>query len=343
MANAFECDGRTVPPGSREYLKHEITETYLSDPVSLPVTIVNGDRPGPRMFLSAAIHGDELNGVEAVRRIADDLDHALLRGTIVCLHVVNVPGFNSQKRYLPVDDSDLNRSFPGHPAGTRAQRIADRVYRTFVEPCDFGIDFHTSTRGRTNLVHVRGDLSVGRVDRLARAFASNVVIDGPGPEGSLRRAATEGGIPTITVEMGEANRFQREQIDAAVEGVKSVLAEFGMHPQRKVHWPGWRTIVSGEREKTWLRSDAGGIVDMRVSGGALVHEGDRICTITNPFNKELTGVEAPFTGLVLGVLENPVVYPGNPLCHFVRVSEQTRRVLEARAAEGEAAPNDQAE
>ncbi|WP_129113247.1 succinylglutamate desuccinylase/aspartoacylase family protein [Halegenticoccus tardaugens] len=330
--NAFECDGRRVPPGGRVYLKHEITETYLSDPVSLPVTIINGDEPGPRMFLSAAIHGDELNGVEAVREVADELDHESLRGTIVCLHVVNVPGFNAQERYLPLDDSDLNRSFPGHPEGTRAQRIADRVYRTFVEPCDFGIDFHTSTRGRTNLVHVRADLADERVDRLARAFASNVIVDGAGPGGSLRRVATADGVPTITVEMGEAHRFERELVDAAVEGVKSVLAEFDMHPQRRVHWPGWRTIVDAEREKTWIRADAGGIVEMHVAGGTLVSEDERICTVTNPFDKVLTTVEAPFSGVALGTLKNPVVYPGDPICHFVRVSEGTRRVLEARRA-----------
>ncbi|MFB6206249.1 MAG: succinylglutamate desuccinylase/aspartoacylase family protein [Haloglomus sp.] len=333
----FTYDGGRVDPGETQNVRYGVSETYLGDPVRIPVTVVNGERAGATVFLSAAAHGDELNGIEVVREVAHEWDHADLAGTLVCLPVLNVPGFIAQQRYLPIYDRDLNRSFPGDREGTSARRIADRIFRNFLVPCDLGIDFHTSTRGRTNTLHVRADMEHPRVARLANAFASNVIIAGEGPSGTLRREATEAGVPTITVEMGEAHRFQRGLIDRALAGTLSVMAEFGLRDEEAVAWPGWRTVVDGSAEKTWLRADAGGLVEMHHDRGSLVYEGDTVCTITNPFKTETELVEAPFTGLLVGVLENPLVYPGNPLCHLVELDERTQRALERegeRAAGG---------
>jgi predicted deacylase len=292
------------------------------------VTIINGERAGPTVFLSAAAHGDELNGIEVVREVAHEWDLDDLAGTLVCMPVLNVPGFLAQQRYLPIYDRDLNRSFPGHETSTSAKRMAYRIFRNFVEPCDFGLDFHTSTRGRTNMLHVRADMSDPEVARLAQAFGTNIILDGSGPDGTLRGEATRRGTPTITIEMGEAHRFQRELIDDALAGVESVFAEYGLQEAPTVRWPGWRTIITDDQEKTWIRADAGGIVDMHHDVGSLVGAGDRICTLTNPFKDDNVTVEAPFTGLLVGVLENPVVYPGNPLCHLVELDERVRRVVE---------------
>ncbi|MEY7847883.1 succinylglutamate desuccinylase/aspartoacylase family protein [Natrarchaeobius sp. A-rgal3] len=327
---AFTYNGGRVDPGESANIRYSISETYLGDPVKIPVTVINGSEPGPTIFLSAAAHGDELNGIEVVREVAHDWDHSELHGALVCLPVMNVPGFLAQERYLPIYDRDLNRSFPGREGSTSARRMANRIFTNFIEPCDLGIDFHTSTRGRTNMLHVRADVENPTVGRLAKAFSSNVIIGGEGPSGTLRREATEADVPTITVEMGEAHRFQRPLIDRALTGVASVLAEFGCHRDSSVHWPGWRTIIRDEDEKTWLRADAGGIVDMKRGRGALVEEGEVICTITNPFKEEddIVTVEAPFTGLIVGVLENPVVYPGNPLCHLVGLASDTLTALE---------------
>jgi len=247
--------------------------------------------------------------------------------------VVNVPGFMAQQRYLPVYDRDLNRSFPGEKSSTSAHRMARAVFDNFVEPCDVGLDLHTSTRGRTNTLHVRANMDDETVARVANAFATNVVIDGQGPSGSLRRAATDAGTATITVEMGEAHRFQRAYIDRALDGVRSVLAEFGCLPTESVRWPGWRTVVSGSR-KTWLRADIGGMVETHVACGELVAEGDRVCTITNPFKDERGVVDAPFTGVLVGALENPLVYPGNPICHLVELDETTLRAARTSARRG---------
>ena len=327
-ADAFTYNGGRVDPGETANIRYGISETYLGDPVRIPVTIINGEHAGPTVFLSAAAHGDELNGIEVVREVAHEWDLADLRGTLVCMPVLNVPGFLAQQRYLPIYDRDLNRSFPGREDSTSAKRMAHRIFTNFVEPCDLGIDLHTSTRGRTNMLHVRADMADDEVSRLANAFSSNVIISSDGPSGTLRREASDAGVPTITIEMGEAHRFQRRLIDRALDGVRSVLAEYGLLAQEAVSWPGWRTVVEDNDEKTWLRADAGGMVDMHFECGSLVHEGDRICTITSPFKEDNTPVEAPFTGVLVGILENPVVYPGNPLCHLVELDEPTRRALE---------------
>ncbi|WP_459191380.1 succinylglutamate desuccinylase/aspartoacylase family protein [Halosimplex sp. J119] len=333
-AEPFTYDGGRVDPGGRANVRYSVSETYLGDPVRIPVTIVVGEQPGPTAFLSAAAHGDELNGVEVVREVAHEWDLSDLRGTLICLPVLNVPGFIAQERYLPVYDRDLNRSFPGKEGSTSAKRMARRIFDNFIEPCDFGIDLHTSTRGRTNMLHVRADTEDPSVERVAKAFAANVIIDGTGAEGTLRREASERGTSTITVEMGEAHRFQREFIDRALVGVESVLAEFELLPTEQVRWPGWRTVVEGSSEKTWLRADAGGLVDMHAARGAVVREGETICTIANPFKTERMTVEAPFTGLLVGILENPVVYPGNPLCHLLKLDGKTLAAIERNGGTG---------
>lgn len=332
--DAFTYDGGSVAPGETGNIRYTVSETYLGDPVRLPVTICNGEKPGPVACLTAASHGDELNGVEVVRTVAQEWDLDDLQGVVICLPVLNVPGFLAQHRYLPILDRDLNRSFPGDAEGTSAKRIAHRIFRNFIEPGDFLIDFHTSTRGRNNMLHVRARMDEPTVERLARSFGSHVIIHGEGPDGSLRREATAAGVPTIAVEMGQAHRFQRDMIDMALSSVESVFAEFGMLTPARVEWPGWRTVIDEDKSKTWIRAAAGGIVDMHYEGGSLVEEGDVICTISNPFMADRERVEAPFTGLIVGVLENPVVYPGNPLCHLVELDRQTQRVIEATQTDG---------
>ncbi|HKJ58350.1 MAG TPA: succinylglutamate desuccinylase/aspartoacylase family protein, partial [Halobacteriales archaeon] len=293
----YTFSGGIVEPGETANVRYTISETYLGEPIRLPVTIVNGERPGPSVALTAAAHGDELNGIEVVREVAHDWDHAELCGTLVCLPVLNPLGFITQQRYLPIYDRDLNRSFPGSEGSTSAKRMANTIFSNFIAPCDLCLDFHTSTRGRTNVLHVRADMDDLDVARLARAFASNVIIDSQGPAGSLREEATAVGVPTITIEMGEAHRFQRELIDRALTGVESVFAEYGLREATSVMWPRWRTVIDAD-QKTWLRADVGGLVEMHHERGTLVEEDEPICTVTNPFKEEDETVTAPFTGLL---------------------------------------------
>ena len=314
-------DGK-VHPGETIDIRYTVSENYLGDPVRIPITIINGKNPGPCVFLSAASHGDELNGIEIIRKIAHEWDPANLNGTIVCLPVLNVPAFLSQQRYVPTSSEDLNRSFPGNSTGKNIKRMAHSIFKSFIKPCDFGIDFHTSTRGRSNMLHVLADLSDEKVSHLAHSFGSNIIIDGPGPSGSLRRSASEVGVPSITVELGEAHRFQLKLIEKALIGLESVFSAYSIRPTQSVHWPGWRAIISS-KEDTWLRSSVGGIVSLHCNPGDLIEEGSVVCTITNPFKKEIDEVISPFTGLIVGLLQNPIVRPGDPICHLVTLDSET--------------------
>ncbi|MBX0322065.1 succinylglutamate desuccinylase/aspartoacylase family protein [Halomicroarcula sp. F13] len=335
MADTFRYEGE-VPPGETRHVRYEVGETYLGDPIEIPVTIVNGDHDGPTVGLTAALHGDELNGVKVLQEVADRYTPADVHGTLVCLHVLNVPGYLAQTRDIPIYDQDLNRAFPGRPRSNTAERMADRIYDTFVSQCDLLLDFHTSTRNRTTMYHARADTSNPEVDRLARAFGANVVIAGPGETGSLRRTATDDGIPAVTVEMGKAHRFQPTLIHRALDGVASVLAEFGVDPEATVSWPGWyRAVPADQGDKTWLRADTGGLVEMRWGPYPLVQEGETICTISDHFKHEERVVTAPFTGILVGVLENPVAQPGHPLCHLVRIDETTHDEIVAEIDRGE--------
>ncbi|NEU57716.1 succinylglutamate desuccinylase/aspartoacylase family protein [Halorussus sp. MSC15.2] len=330
----FTYDGE-VPPGETRHVRYEVGETYLGDPVEVPITIINGTEAGPNVFLTAAIHGDELNGVKVVQEVADRYDPDDLHGTLVCLHVVNVPGYLAQQRDIPIYDQDINRSFPGKERSNTAERMANKIYRRFVSQCDLGIDFHTSTRNRTTMYHIRADVSNPAVDRLAHAFNANVILDGEGEETSLRSVATGDGIPTITVEMGKAHRFQRPLIDKAVEGVNNVLAEYDVLPDEPVTSAKWHKVLGGEQEKRWLRAETGGLVEMEWGPYPLVHEGDTICTITDHFKREEHPITAPFTGIIVGVLENPVALPGHPLCHLARIDRETHAEIETEIERGE--------
>ena len=324
-----------VDPGEKRHIRYEISETYLGDPVEVPVTIINGIEDGPTVFMTAGIHGDELNGVKVLQEAADAYTPGEIHGTLVLLHVVNVPGYLTQQRDIPIYDQDLNRSFPGKERSNTAERMAYQVYRRFISQCDLGLDFHTSTRNRTTMYHARADMANPEVERLAQAFGSNVILAGAGETSSLRGAATADGIPTITIEMGKAHRFQRPLIDKALEGVESVLAEYGVLPGADVLEPRWQKILGGDQEKRWLRADTGGLVDMEWGPTPLVHEGETICTITDHFSTEEHVVEAPFTGILVGVLENPVALPGHPLCHLARIGTETVEEIEHEIETGE--------
>jgi hypothetical protein len=334
QSRAFRYDGE-VPPGEKRQFRYEVGETYLGDPVEIPVTVVNGDEPGPRVCMTAAIHGDELNGVKVLQEVADRYTPADVHGTLVLLHVVNVPAYQAQQRYIPIYDQDLNRSFPGRKQSNTAERMAHRVYDRFVSRCDVALDFHTSTRNRTTMYHVRANVDDPDVARLAEAFGANVILSGEGESSSLRAVASRNGTPTITVEMGKAHRFQPALVDKALDGVESVLATYDVSPEGTATEPSWRKVMGPDEEKRWLRAETGGLVEMRWGPNPLVREGETICTITDHFKHDEHVVEAPFTGLVVGVLENPVALPGHPLCHLVRISSETRAEVEREITRGE--------
>lgn len=319
--DSIQIGGVVVPPGETRHIKLKISESFISTPVQLPVTIVNGVRNGPHLVLTAASHGDEMNGTAMIRELIFNVDHTSLAGALFCVPVMNIPGFLAQSRDLP-DGRDLNRYFPGKPDGNPAQRMAGSVFAEIIRLCDYGLDLHTAGEGRINLLQVRGDMDNAEVRRIALAFGTEVIIDEVGISGTLRRAATEQGVPTITVEAGEPLKFEKEIVRQGLQGVLNVLYELGMLLGEKKR-PPFQIIV---KETEWVRADRGGILEMKARAGQLVREEAELCSITNPFGKEVDILRAPFTGIVVGVTTRPVASPGSPICHLVKVAKNIEAV-----------------
>lgn len=310
-----------VAPGESADLRLKVSESYTADPVSIAVTVVRGREPGPTLFVTASIHGDELNGVGIVRDLLAEERLAGLTGTLIAVPVTNVPGFLTLDRHAP-DRRDLNRSFPGNKRGSLTSRLAGILFREVVERSDFGIDLHTGGGERSNFPQVRADLSSPRVARLAQDFGLPLVIHGPGPRRSLRRMAVLHGVPTIVYEAGSPRRFERRFIEAGLRGVLSVLHRLGMLPGD----PATPPVSIEVRETRWLRARAGGILDLRVQLGQPVERGQLISVNTNPFGRERSQLKSNASGIVIGLTRLPLVHPGDAVCHLARVE---RRALDA--------------
>ena len=328
----LEIAGTVIRPGETVPIHLPISELYTSTPVEVQITAIRGEEDGPAVFVTAAVHGDEINGVEIVRRLIYDVDHTQMSGALICVPVVNVLGFLSQSRYLP-DRRDLNRHFPGDPRGHTSSRIASIFFNEVARQCDYGIDLHTAPAGRTNIAHVRADVDVPEVRRLARAFGASILVHTKGQVGTLRRAATEAGIPTLTFEAGEPARFSRAVTNEGLRGVLNVLVALGMM-KGEIKKPPFRVIV---KETVWIRAERGGILDLRVRPGQLIYEGDIISVNTNPFGAEVNTIRSPVTGMVIGTTSSPIVNPGMPICHIVRLKKTlstVERALDRRRSAG---------
>ncbi|PZV08662.1 MAG: deacylase, partial [Leptolyngbya sp.] len=219
--------GETIPRGKRVRLDLPVARLTTGTMMSLPVTVISGKKPGPRLWLSAAIHGDELNGVDIIRRVAKALKPHRLNGTVIAVPVVNIFGLLEQSRYLP-DRRDLNRSFPGSARGSMAGRLAHLFMTEVVSQCTHGIDLHTAAIHRINLPQVRADLQDPATYAFAQAFGAPVIIHASHRDGSLRQAAARRKIPTLLYEAGEALRFDAQAIQTGVDGIYRVMAYLGM-------------------------------------------------------------------------------------------------------------------
>ncbi|MCZ6695698.1 MAG: succinylglutamate desuccinylase/aspartoacylase family protein [Acidobacteria bacterium] len=316
MREHLTIGDHTVRRGSIEQIFLKVGEYYTATPVDVQVTVIRGFDAGPTVFLTAAIHGDELNGVETVRRVMTSITPEQLRGTLICVPVVNRVGFLTHTRYLP-GRRDLNRYFPGDDGGNSASRTARTLFREIVAHSGYGIDLHTASVGRTNLPHLRAHMSQPEVRSLARAFGSEIIMDSPGLPRTLRAAATRAGVPTIILEAGETFRFQRNMVSYGVNGVMSVLATLAMI-DAKPREPRFRVVVKVTER---ARSEHGGIADVLVEPGQIVYQGEAIASITNPFGREVSMVTAPVTGLILGITTVPMVNPGDAICHIAKLAK----------------------
>jgi predicted deacylase len=297
--------GTEVPAGTSKKLTWAGGTAMEGFVTPAPVFVLNGKGPGPVLCLTAAVHGDELNGIEVVRRVLDDLDVEILNGAVIGVPIVNIQGFYRGIRYLP-DRRDLNRHFPGNAKGSAATRIAHSFFTEIVKHCSALVDLHTGSLNRTNLPQVRADLSNPAAARMARAFGATVALHSKGEKGSLRRAATAAGIPAVTFEMGEPMRVQPEQVEHGAKAVETLLYSLGMTKQRR-YWGDPEPVYYSSK---WVRVDHGGILFSDVALGERVSEGELLGVVTDPISNQQHRIYAPVSGRVLGMALNQVVLPG---------------------------------
>ncbi|OSP54678.1 succinylglutamate desuccinylase/aspartoacylase family protein [Pseudoruegeria sp. SK021] len=313
----FQIGTKRVAPGARRTV--ELPVSVLSDhtPVSISVHVVHGRRPGPTMFVSAAVHGDEVIGVEIARRLmrAPSLDN--LKGTLLIAPIVNTFGFLNHSRYLP-DRRDLNRSFPGSPKGSLAARLARLFMVEIVARSDFGIDLHSAAIHRTNLPQIRVSPSKPETMELAEAFGAPVILTAPLREGSMRQAAQKEGVDMLLFEAGEGLRFDEFAVRSGVSGILRVMRKLDMVPAKGIARPTSAPIKA--TSSSWMRAPAGGLVRMYKTTGEAVHQGDLLGVVSDPFGEVESDLVATESGLIIGRSNLPIVNEGDGLFHIATVS-----------------------
>lgn len=302
--------GETIQPGTRQSLMIPVARRYTAGDVSLPVSVIHGRKPGPRLFVSAAIHGDEINGVEIIRRLLKRPQLKKLSGTLIVVPIVNIYGFVAQTRYLP-DRRDLNRCFPGSSSGSLAARLAHTFLKEIVSGATHGIDLHTGSLHRSNLPQIRATLSRPGTDEMARSFDAPVILDAALRPGSLRESVDELGIPILVYEAGEALRFDELAISAGVRGILSVMRYLEMLPpstskRRRVE----SFVANGS---SWVRAPESGILATKLKLGARVTKGEQIGFISDPLAENETPIIAPMDGVLIGRTNLPLVNEGDAL------------------------------
>jgi predicted deacylase len=301
----LELLGARISPGTTRRLTWSASEVFEGVSTATPVLVVNGKDPGPVVCVTAAIHGDELNGIEMVRRIMHELDPDDLAGAVIGVPIVNLQGFRRGSRYLP-DRRDLNRYFPGNPQGSSASRIAYSFFEDIIRQCDTLVDLHTGSFYRTNLPQLRADLRNRGVRKLSEGFGGMVVLHSEPAVGTLRRAATDAGIPTVTLEAGEPLRLQSDKVSEGVSGILALLGAMDMIERVQLLGQARPVIY----QSSWIRADHGGILFSLVRLGQVVEPGDVLGTITDPITNEQNLIYASSRGRVLGMAVNQVVMPG---------------------------------
>ena len=311
--SAIEICGQTVLPGTRATVSLPVPDTYLGQGLSMPVHVFNGKKPGPSFFVSAAIHGDELNGIEIVRRLIRLKRMDRLKGTLYAIPIVNIYGFMSNARYLP-DRRDLNRFFPGKAGGSLASELAKVFFDHVVSRCQYGVDLHTGSNHRVNFPHLRGDMKNETVYGMAQAFGAPLVLDGGAVEGSLRKAAHDIGIKILLYEAGEALRFDEFSIRAGLRGLSSLMTHLGMLPASRKSINPLELQIAYSR--IWCRAPESGLYFAKVKLGQRVKKGELVGTVHDPIDGSSCELLAPRDGVVIGDLSLPSVYKGDAVMHI---------------------------
>ena len=324
-------NGRRIAAGEARDVHLAISESYSGLTIEIPIHIRRARESGPVVFVTAALHGDEINGTGTIRQLLLDDEFRIVRGAVILVPVLNLLGFDRHSRYLP-DRRDLNRCFPGTETGSLASRMAHAIFSEIVLRSDCGIDLHTAAIRRTNYPNVRGDLRLPAVKELAEAFGGEIIIDNVGPHKAFRPEACAAGCPTIMMEGGEVWKVEPRIVETAVRGVKNVLCSLGMLDEEPVH-PMYQVVI----EKTkWVRAERGGFLQFHVSPGDIVEKDQPLATNATLLGRERRVLHAPFDGVVVGMTTLPAVSPGEPVCNLGKLPKGTRpdELRRLRAREG---------
>ncbi|MBW0144353.1 succinylglutamate desuccinylase/aspartoacylase family protein [Sphingomicrobium clamense] len=317
-ASPFKVHQTTVAPGKRASIDIPVSRDAADSVVSLPVRVIHGKKEGPVLFVSAAVHGDEISGVEVARRLIKKVSPARLSGTLIVVPVVNAYGFVAGSRYLP-DRRDLNRSFPGRPDGPLASRLAYLFRTEIMEKADFGIDLHSAAAHRYNLPQIRVSSESERALELARAFAPPVIMTSKLRDGSMRAFAHEIGVEMLVFEAGEALRFDKRSTRVGVNGVLRTMQAMGMLSLRKPKRPPHPTLEA--HRSMWLRAPRGGIAAIRAESGRIVKEGAVLAVVRNPVGDEEDVIKSPIDGIVIGHSRLGVVNRGDAMIHLAQIGD----------------------
>jgi len=332
LRSGFQIAGRQLAPGERATLALQLPGQSAFTPLAMPLHVVHGREPGPVLFVSAAIHGDEINGVEIIRRLRHLPALKRLRGTLICIPVVNMYGFLNHTRYLP-DRRDLNRSFPGSARGSLAGRIANVFAREIVAHASHGIDLHTGGNHRTNLPHVRVSLQDREAERLARAFGASVIVNANLRDGSLRQYALEKGLTMLLYEAGEALRFDERAIATGLRGIVNVMVALEMltdgHAARRRAPPAPDVALASQ----WIRAPQSGLMRTEIALGQRVARGEVLAHLADVAGENDRPVVAPVDGIVIGRCNLPAVHEGDALFHIASFgTEELQRPAGPEAA-----------
>jgi len=325
--NDFAFAGERIALGESRDLQLEVSASYAGLPLYLPFKVIRAEQPGPAVFVTAAVHGDELNGTGIVRELMLSPQFVLESGTLVLIPVVNMLGFERHARYLP-DRRDLNRSFPGSSTGSMARRYAGAIFDV-LKRCDFGIDLHSAALRRTNFANVRADLTDQATENLAWAFGCELVVNSKGPKGSLRRSCLEAGCPTIILEAGEVWKIEPAVVDIGTRGVANVLKSLGMITG-EIQVPAYQVRIDKTK---WVRAERGGLLQYHVSPGDVVDKDQALATNSDLLGKEQNVLCSPVSGIVLGMTTLPAVKPGDPVCHMAIPPSGVEPIREAIATQ----------
>lgn len=326
-----------VPAGQRRTVDLPVAKLYTHAQMNMPVQVLHGKKDGPTLFVCAAVHGDEIQGVEIIRRLLARKRLSRLRGTLLAVPVVNVFGFIHHSRYLP-DRRDLNRFFPGSKKGSLASSLAATFVEEVVDNTTHGIDLHTGSGGRANLPHVRAYLDDETASRMAHAFGTPLILNGANREGSLRSAAAAKGIPTLVYEAGGAHHFDEPSIRAGVRGILSVMVELGMLPSAAAPQSRVKPLIADGN--LWVRTPMSGILREPAKLGQKVAEGALLGIVSDPFGGTEETITAPCSAMVFGRQELPLVHKGDAVFHLATFEGRAAIVRQMDAFTQEIARDD---